>query len=88
MDAILHGVLVDFSMTKGLVNFFSVIFYFFHLSHTFLDFRVTRNIEIKTCGLKATSKKKQASVLCQLFLHRTNCHAQKKPITFIHFFNF
>ena len=31
MDAILHGVLVDFSVNKGLINFFyfSVIFYFF-----------------------------------------------------------
>ena len=31
MDAVLHGVLVDFSVNKGLMNFFyfSVIFYFF-----------------------------------------------------------
>ena len=53
MDAILHGVLVDFSVNKGLINIFifRLFFYFFQLSHTFLDFQVTRNIEIKTCGL-------------------------------------
>ena len=57
MDAILNGVLVDFSVNTGLINFlyFSVIFYFFHLSYTFLDFQVTRNIEIKTCGLTLSS---------------------------------
>ena len=32
--------------------FFRSFIIFFHLSHTFLDFQVTRNIEIKTCGLR------------------------------------
>ena len=38
MDAILHGVLVDFSVNTGLITFFyfSVIFYFFPpLAHVF-----------------------------------------------------
>ena len=47
MDPILHGVLVK----KDLINFFLFFGHFFYLSHTFLDFQVTRNIEIKTCGL-------------------------------------
>ena len=46
MDAILHGVLVDFSVTTGLINFFFIFRSFFSTSR--IDFQVTRNIEIKS----------------------------------------
>ena len=48
-DAVTDDALVCQVSTKNFI--FWAFFIFFHLSHTIPELRVTRNIEIKTCGL-------------------------------------